>query len=332
MPLHLESDWVWDFWFAQDGREVHLFFLHAPRSLGDPNLRHQNARIGHAVSTDLRIWRRLPSPLPEAVTGAADDRATWTGSVVRAADGSWHMFYTGVSTREDGQVQRILSATSRDLITWTRTDVTVEADPRWYEKWTEGLPEEHWRDPWVHWDDETQCWRMYVTARVAEGPPDGRGVIATARSSDLRDWVVETAVTTPGEFRQLEVPQLVRLRERYAVLFSAGRGDWSASRRARLPGQDQSGTHVLYGPSPRGPFAADDDAFLVGSSSVDLYAGRLIRHEGSWWFLAWYQSDSEGAFLGGVSDPLPADILGSRVRVELPTPFISGMLEGSVKG
>lgn len=38
----------------------------APISLGDPEPRHQNARIGHAVSTDLRDWEVL---LPVAAPG-----------------------------------------------------------------------------------------------------------------------------------------------------------------------------------------------------------------------------------------------------------------------
>jgi beta-fructofuranosidase len=131
MTLRLDDHWVWDFWFAQDGPDVHVFFLQAPRSLGDPELRHRNARIGHAVSRDLRHWRVLPAPLPEARPGAFDDMATWTGSVYRA-DGAWHMFYTGISTAQDGAVQRVGLATSGDLMRWERQDLVLEADPRWY--------------------------------------------------------------------------------------------------------------------------------------------------------------------------------------------------------
>ena len=51
--LHSDQFWVWDSWYAQDGEETHVFFLKAPRSLGDPDLRHDRAVIGHAVSRDL---------------------------------------------------------------------------------------------------------------------------------------------------------------------------------------------------------------------------------------------------------------------------------------
>ena len=38
---------------------MHVFFLHAPRDLGHPDLRHPHARIGHAVSQDLHSWEGL---------------------------------------------------------------------------------------------------------------------------------------------------------------------------------------------------------------------------------------------------------------------------------
>ena len=57
--LRLDDHWVWDSWVADDGRTYHLFFLQAPRSLGDPDLRHVHATVGHATSTDLVSWRYL---------------------------------------------------------------------------------------------------------------------------------------------------------------------------------------------------------------------------------------------------------------------------------
>jgi len=54
--LRLAHSWIWDFWFADDGRSFHVFFLKASRSLSDPELRHFNAAIGHATSEDLIGW------------------------------------------------------------------------------------------------------------------------------------------------------------------------------------------------------------------------------------------------------------------------------------
>jgi hypothetical protein len=99
---------VWDFWLVRDGRDYHAFYLQAPRSLGDPELRRLNASVGHAASKDLRHWRVLPDALSAGPAGAWDDSAVWTGCVVRER-GRWHMFYTGVSVEGDSVVQRLHS-------------------------------------------------------------------------------------------------------------------------------------------------------------------------------------------------------------------------------
>src|SRR4051812_1228354 len=119
MSFALADKWAWDFWLAQDGGNYHLFFLQADKSLGDPDLRHWNVSIGHAVSTDLRSWKALGTCLAPARGPAFDDGTTWTGSIIRH-DGLWHLFYTGTSTSEDRKKQRIGLATSTDLHRWQR--------------------------------------------------------------------------------------------------------------------------------------------------------------------------------------------------------------------
>src|SRR5271169_814490 len=81
--LRLADSWIWDFWFADDGRAYHVFFLKAPRRLGDPELRHLNVAIGHASSEDLVHWTSAADVLAPAASPAFDDVATWTGSVTR---------------------------------------------------------------------------------------------------------------------------------------------------------------------------------------------------------------------------------------------------------
>ncbi len=85
--LRIEDRWVWDSRVADDGDHFHLFDLQAPRSLGDPALRHEHATVGHARSRDLVDWEVLPDPLGPA-PAAWDDLAVWTGSVVRDDDGA----------------------------------------------------------------------------------------------------------------------------------------------------------------------------------------------------------------------------------------------------
>jgi beta-fructofuranosidase len=337
-----ETHWRWDFWFApedppEDDTEdhtgdgpgaargrVHLFYLFAPKSLGDPELRHVNARVGHAVSTDLRTWTDLGEALPPALPGTADDMATWTGSVIRDPGGGWRMFHTGIAKAEDGLVQRVMSATSEDLTTWHRTDLLLEADPRWYER-------QDWRDPWVEWDPEGGLWRMYLCATAladtgdpGDGPSEAaagpgaahdRGVIAMLTSPDLDHWEAGPPVVAPGEFRQMEVPQVVPSGSRVAMLFCANDVDHSAARLARGAAPEY-GTHVVYADSLEGPFRLRGDAFLSGDNGPSMYAGRAIRHGGRWWFLAWDRLDETGAFVGGLSDPFPLDVVDDELVVD----------------
>src|SRR5687767_1474379 len=160
--LRLPDHWVWDSWYAQDDLGAwHAFFLRASRALLDPERRHHRAAIGHAVSDDVRSWRLLPDALVAADTPAWDDLALWTGSTVRGPDGSWYLFYTGVSRAEHGVVQRIGLATSDDLTTWHRfgSDPVVEADTTWYELLSPtAWYEQAWRDPWVFPDPAGDGW------------------------------------------------------------------------------------------------------------------------------------------------------------------------------
>ena len=167
MSLRLPEKWVWDFWLAQDGSDYHVFYLQAPRALGDPELRHWNVSIGHAVSQDLRTWQVLPDALhpTRGRPSAWDSYTTWTGSVVHHA-GTWYLFYTGTSRSEKGLIQRIGLATSNDLLHWEKhpANPLISADPRWYELLDLELwHEQAWRDPWVFRHPETGEFHALIT-------------------------------------------------------------------------------------------------------------------------------------------------------------------------
>ena len=160
MGFNLADHWVWDFWLADDGERHHLFYLHAPKSLGNPDLRHRNARIGHATSADLRDWTDHGRAFDPGSPGSFDGSATWTGSVVRGPDRLWRMFYTGsrfLSADSNANIEAIGLATSPDLFSWTKRPGPIcSADSQWYETLgTSSWPEEAWRDPWVFWSKQT---------------------------------------------------------------------------------------------------------------------------------------------------------------------------------
>lgn len=319
MGLRLSDKWVWDFWLAHDGERHHAFYLQAPRSLGQPSLRHRNASIGHAVSLDLRRWTVLADALRPGEPGTWDDVATWTGSVIRHG-GRWHMLYTGIGTQEDGLVQRIGLASSDDLVHWTKhpANPVLEADGRWYElfdpaRWRD----ESWRDPWLCREGDGV--RALLTARSPHGPSDGAGVVAQARSSDLVHWEVLPPLTEPGDFAQVECPQLVEIDGRELVLFSCLAEDHSAARRERLGRPGVTGTFAFSRvdgalvPSVR-PIADPD------GPTGPLYAGKAVEVEpGDWRFLG-FRGAGDRDFVGELPDPIPVRFAGGELRVAADVP------------
>lgn len=310
MALKLPGRWLWDFWLAKEGETHHLFYLNSPNTFANESERHFRVSVGHAVSSDLKNW----SVLPEALGPSADDPdafdnyTTWTGSVVKH-DGLWYLFYTGSKKQEQGLVQRIGLATSHDLTHWQKhsRDAVLEADPEWYElldltSWND----QAWRDPWVFRDD-AGTFHALVTARAKGGPPDARGVIGHATSQNLTDWQVGPPITEPGDFGQLEVPQLVKLESRYVLLFSTGVGQVSSARRAR--GETPvTGTYYFTADGPLGPFHGPARV-LYGDPGGSLYAGKMVQDpSGAWVFLAFRYNSAEGEFLGELSDPYPVRI------------------------
>jgi beta-fructofuranosidase len=313
MALHLPDKWVWDFWLAEDGPDYHVFYLQAPRSLGDAELRHWNVSIGHAVSQDLWEWRVLPDALhPSPASGDAfDNYTTWTGSIIRH-DGLWHLFYTGGSRAEKGLVQRIGLATSTDLVHWTKhpANPLIVTDPRWYELLDLNLwHDQAWRDPWVFRHPEKGDFHAFITARVNHGPPDGRGVIAHARSDDLIDWDVLPPVTEPGDFGHMEVPQLVEIEGRYYLLFCAQASVHSAHWRQRTGQEPLTGIHYLVADDRLGPFHPTAEEFLVGDRVGSLYSGKLVLNPANEWvMLAVRLLAPDGTFVGALSDPFPVTL------------------------
>ncbi len=304
MAHRLEDRWVWDFWLADDGERYHAFYLQADRSLGDPHLRHWNVSIGHAASANLVDWEVLPDALQPGPAGAWDDAATWTGSVIRR-DGTWWMFYTGSSTRDDALVQRIGAATSTDLETWERhpANPLVEADPRWYEKLDlDAWHDEAWRDPWVLRHDG--AWHMLITARRRDGDADDRGVIGYAHSADLTAWDVGPPVSTLGGFGQLEVPQAATVDGAPLLVFSVDPAHVSDARQAADSAALEAGTYVARGESAIGPFDVERARLLPYPG---LYSCRLVQRRDESWALLGFVNEVDGEFVGEISDPLPFD-------------------------
>ena len=315
MTFSLPDHWVWDFWLADDGERYHMFFLHAPHSLGDPELRHRNAHIGHAASIDLVNWTWLGEALGPGPAGSFDETATWTGSVVRGPDGLWRMFYTGSSFPSASAITNIETigvAVSTDLSHWSkRPGPVLRADPRWYETLgTSSWPEEAWRDPWVFRDAGGEGWHMLITARAGQGDDAGRGVVGHAVSPDLERWDVRPPLSSPqAGFGHLEVPQLVEIDGHHLLVFCCNKARLA---NGRIHGD--GGIWVAPANGPVGPFVAEAAYLLVDER---FYAGRLVQDRaGQWQLLAFLNATRGGVFSGSISNPMPVIWSGGRLRLD----------------
>ncbi|WP_127473255.1 glycoside hydrolase family 68 protein [Microbacterium sulfonylureivorans] len=303
MAFSLDNHWVWDFWVADPGDSFHLFYLHAPKSLGDPELRHRNARIGHATSTDLIEWTDHGEVLAPGPAGSFDATATWTGSVVRGDDGLWRMFYTGAvfpSATGMANVESIGVATSTDLHTWTKQEFVLRADEAHYEKLGDSAwPEEAWRDPWVFQDQRDGSWHMLITARAKGSGVAGGGVIGYAQSTDLERWTVRPPLSPPSAvFPHLEVLQVVDVGGKSVVVFCGARTA-DENRTSDAPAEG-----VWAVEAPGFPAAVRvDDARLI--APAPYYAGRIVHdRSGAPVLLAFIGSPGSDTLLG-IADPIP---------------------------
>ena len=301
--LSSREDWIWDSWVADDGERHHLFFLKAPRTLDDPDLRHESARIGHASSLDLVDWEVHEDALGPSDSGF-DDLALWTGSVARGDDGVWRMCYSALNTEGRGmRDQRIGMAESDDLFTWRRAadEPLVRPDPRWYRIAADGSSET-WRDPFVFRDGDG--WHMLITARDPTAERRFDGVLAHARSDDMRSWRLAPPLTEPAGFGQLEVAQVRRIDGQWLLLFTCSPDEQGARR--------EFCTWYVLGDSALGPW--DVASARPFEDEPDLFAAPLVqRRDGSWAFLGFIDRASFD-----IVDPIPVELRRGTLRRSAP--------------
>ncbi len=304
MTLRLPDRWIWDSWYVWDGDLCHAFYLCASRGLYDPNRRHRNTNIGHAISKDLKNWEILPDALSPSDSPAWDSWTTWTGSVVKADDGRWWMFYTGTSRETNGDVQTIGAATSDDLITWTKHQANplVQADSTWYEKLAdETWHDEAWRDPWVFKSEKDNQWHMLVTARAKGGSDRYQGVMGHAVSKNLETWSVLQPLSVSGQgFAQLEVFQFAEVDGVPIILFCCGWRELDDQRLAAIGNLDATYS-VACDPDLKNIDFTRAKPFLHNP----VYAARLVQNPKGDWFLLGFVNEVDGEFVGEICDPIP---------------------------
>jgi len=327
MPWSPRGKYVWDFWFARRGSELHAFYLQADRSAcaGDADRRHEFASIGHAVEIGPGRWEEIgPEPaLSPREAPAWDDLALGAGSILaHSASGPYTLFYAGRSADDEMvrtprgclRPQAIGSAVSQDLRHWQRSASSLHRPGIPNPGSAQGFDGVAWRDPWLVQAEDGLA-HAFISTRVhpdAGGAEDAGGVIATVASSDLERWGPPRIFVRSDDFHQLDVPQVfwrgVAGGKRCYLLFSARQADCSRWRLERMPASEcRTGTYLMTSdllpvgylglPPMRGP------ARLLAPG---LYAGKLLEPEAghSASFFGLSCADAEGRFLG-LAGPLP---------------------------
>jgi beta-fructofuranosidase len=311
VALIIEDHWVWDSWYSSEPIDGlwHGYFLMAPKNDVDPELRHSQARVGHATSPDLFNWKIHGPVISPGEVGAWNDNAIWTGCLVRAVDGTYSNFYTSTNrSRESAGIQRIGRVVGLDPFSFQQTDLVLEADSKYYErlnptaieasKLANGWKEEAWRDPWVFLDERDGNWHMLVTARGKTGPSKNRGVIGHAISKNLNDWEVQPPLVESSQFGHMEVFQLVETPTGWVLVFSTGAGDIDPE----CGLAPITGTYSAPADSPTGPFHLEK-AELIDDGTH--YAGRVVLDTDGEFKLLGFQNGGEAGFTGIIGDPLP---------------------------
>lgn len=180
--------------------------------------------IAHAVSRDGLSWERVENALFISHPGGWDDDMLWTMSVAPdpARVGAWRMFYTGLSMRDRGRVQRIGLARSHDLHHWEKDTSGV------FPLALEGPPYEHALDQGRHWVSFRDPYFVQVdgrgyllaAARVDHGPVIRRGAVAVLEEVAPDRFEPRAPLFHPSRYDDIEVPVPVQLGDRWYLLGS----------------------------------------------------------------------------------------------------------------
>ncbi|MBI4027860.1 MAG: hypothetical protein HY360_22940 [Verrucomicrobia bacterium] len=190
---------------------IHLFHLTLPN----------HDVVGHAVSSDGLRWKPVEPAIHTGGARDCDGDMIWTMHVMRhPSHRLFHMYYTGCSLAESGQVQRVALATSENLFSWKKhtANPILESRSPHYNENLGRVGFISFRDPFV-FTDANGLWHILVVARTAKGARFRNGCVAHATSRDGIRWQLLKPLYAPSQFEDLEVPSLLQHAGRYALFF-----------------------------------------------------------------------------------------------------------------
>jgi len=263
------------------GRKYHLFHLVLPN----------HDYIAHAVSDDGMNWERTRNAIFTGEPGSWDDDMLWTMHVSRNAELElYEMFYTGLHQAENGYIQRIGRAVSRDLVSWRKENLqNLPLLPRgeFYE--IPGQAPRGWisfRDPFL-FSVAGQSW-MVLCARTREGMVNRRGCVGLVQRTP-EGFEVRPPLYFPRMYDDIECPCLVQLEGTFYLIGSI---------------RENVEVHYWWSEALTGEYRAFRNNVLLPGGN---YAAR-VTHDGARVLLYSFYIDGQEVETGTRSLPPPKEL------------------------
>lgn len=234
--LYLGREYINDHAIVNVDGTWHLFYTRGDLSIRPWMSPGNEIDLGHAVSADLLTWTTRAPVLAIGAAGAPDAAHVYAPGIVRDGD-RWRMLYTG-NARGFFSGERILSAVSGDLSTWTKDPLASGPLPdsawaAWYPPGYDsgGGGPISCRDPFILRDRDGGYICYYVARLRDAGDSIARACVAAATSRDLVEWADRGPVLTRpvmgddiNPFTHPESPCVVERGGKYYLFWKGGSG------------------------------------------------------------------------------------------------------------
>lgn len=194
------------------------------------------------------------------------DMYVFTGSVFKDKAGKYHIWYTGHNTKmiEGQYIQAVMHAVGDDL------DHFVKVPEDTFGNLTEDYEWADWRDPYVWYDQESDLYKMLLSARYKGSPKNRRGETILLTSEDNKKWVVSDKFYAPELYYAHECPDYFKIGEWYYHVFS----EFS----------HYSVTRYVMSKSPYGPWIQPADDMFDGRA---FYAAKTVADGKDRYVIGW---------------------------------------------
>lgn len=230
-----DTSWAGDIIPYFENGTFYLYYLNERRINGIPA---EKTTWDLVLTKDFFHYEKKGTVLPTGNETDAD-RSCYTGSMITGKDGIYHLFYTAQNSAhpafmQDGRpLQYIAHAIGNDLIHWQK-------DTAFLMQACQGYDVFDWRDPFVFYWKERECYLMLLAARLTNGSLRRSGCLASMESRDLLHWTPGKTFYAPGLYMTHECPDCFQYGDWWYLIFSTFSEKYT--------------THYCISRSPDGPW------------------------------------------------------------------------------